>query len=1547
MQKRPSPKLPRCQACSKRTLRPVLHRQFINEVLWAEWREPLGGAEVIFLRKRGHLLIVSRSFCRFAPGVQPVYKACASLVSVDLWQHLLSADPTCECGAFRNLDTETGAKKEIDSNPVKFAWVPAFRHVLINCGRFEVRIATCLEGAEVMKQDRAVFSRWIKLVLSAAVLVLLVGGAWFYRAQMQSTLQAANENLSAIARLKVDQIARWRTERLADAFVLTENPFLADAVARFIETPDTVTSQGLVACFSSLQTRYDYMEILLVAPDGRVLLSLPGGEGGRCGAYAAVLPAAIRERSPMFIDLHASERTSAPHCAVVTPLFAGGGTAPAPAGAIVLVIDPEEFLYPMIQSWPQSSRTAETLLVRREGQDALFLNPLRFNQGAALNVRIPLRQTDVIAVKGLLGERGVVQGLDYRGVSVVGVVEPIPDSPWLMEAKQDAAEVYAVWRLRSVLIMAAVLVLIAAIGAIGLLLSQRERKAHFRTLYQLEAARRAATERHSITLKSIGDGVISTDAHGRVELLNPVAEALTGWTDAEASGRSLQEIFHIVSEDTGERMDDPIARVLREGVVVGLANHTLLIARDGEMRPIADSGAPIRNEENEITGAVLVFRDQSEERRAQQALEKSEAMLKESQRAAALGHYYFDVATGIWSSSEMLDEVYGIDANFTRDVDGWLGLIHPDQREEMASHFANRVLAGRNPMDREFRILRANDGAERWVRSHGALAFDSEGRPVTMFGIVQDVTDRKLKEEALRTSEARYRRAQTIGRVGNWEYDPVTDWFWASEETKRLFGFDPDQSGFTVDEVESCIPDRKRVHQVLMDLIEKGTAYDIEYNIVTVDSGEIRTIQSIAVLEKDADGRPVKVVGVVHDITERKRMEEELRTSEARYRKAQAIGMVGNWEYEPATDWFWGSEETKRIYGFDPDQPGFSPDEVEACIPDRIRVHQALLDLIEKGTPYELEFDIIAVDSGKTKTIRSIAVLEKDADGRPVKVVGVISEITERKLMEEQLHKLNRTYSLLSEVNQMIVHERDTQAVFEAVCRIAVEVGGFCMARIRLPDPQTQQFVPVARAGNEKCVEQWSSAPEHGESDPGLTAAVVRTGKHVVVNDLEFDPSTAAWRNAHQLSCGAAAAFPLVIAGEVYGTLNLYSIETGFFDDEEVRVLDGMAADISFAMTFNKQEQQRRAAEDRTEEHLHHLSALRAIDLAISSSLDLRVTLTILLEQVIGELRVDASAVFLLSPGINQLEYATGRGFNGTGITRMCPKLGDGMIGKAALERHTVCVPHLDEIKSPFPCAELAMEEGFVAMVAIPLISKAQVKGVLTLFHRSALDPEPDWLEFLEALAGQAAIAIDSSQLFDDLQRANMEQALAYDATIEGWSKAMDLRDEETEGHSLRVTDMTIKMARAAGISDADLVHVRRGALLHDMGKMGIPDSILLKPGPLTDEEMTIMRTHPSLAFDMLAPITFLRPALDIPGCHHEKWDGTGYPRGLKGERIPLAARLFAVVDVWDALRSDRPYRKAWDEERVLEHIRALSGTHFDPKAVEVFFRVLAEDKDA
>ena len=366
---------------------------------------------------------------------------------------------------------------------------------------------------------------------------------------------------------------------------------------------------------------------------------------------------------------------------------------------------------------------------------------------------------------------------------------------------------------------------------------------------------------------------------------------------------------------------------------------------------------------------------------------------------------------------------------------------------------------------------------------------------------------------------------------------------------------------------------------------------------------------------------------------------------------------------------------------------------------------------------------------------------------------------------------------------------------------------------------------------------------------------------------------------------------------------------------------------------------ERRRAQEEIKRQIERLAALRSIDNAITSSFDLQNTLRVILEQVVGQLKVDAADVLLLNQRTGSLEYSAGDGFRFELEARSRTGLGRGPAGVAALNRKMVKLPDLTSAPAGSR-PQLVEGEDFVAYYAVPLVAKGKVGGVLEVFNRSPLNPPGEWLDFLETLAGQTAIAVDNALLFQDLQRYNLELSLAYDTTLEGWSHALDLRDRETEGHTQRVTEMTVRLARAMGLDELALIHLRRGAILHDIGKMGIPDAILLKPGPLTDQEWMTMKLHPVYAYELLSPIAFLHPALDIPYCHHEKWDGSGYPRGLEGEEIPLAARIFAVADVYDALRSDRPYRAAWSEERTLEYIRSQAGTHFDPTVVDEFLRM-------
>jgi len=367
----------------------------------------------------------------------------------------------------------------------------------------------------------------------------------------------------------------------------------------------------------------------------------------------------------------------------------------------------------------------------------------------------------------------------------------------------------------------------------------------------------------------------------------------------------------------------------------------------------------------------------------------------------------------------------------------------------------------------------------------------------------------------------------------------------------------------------------------------------------------------------------------------------------------------------------------------------------------------------------------------------------------------------------------------------------------------------------------------------------------------------------------------------------------------------------------------------------------RRATQhERTERRLQRIAALHAIDQAITSSLDLRVTLSVLLDQVVRQLDVDAADVLLHNPQLQRLQFSDGRGFHLTDKTDVSLRLGEGLAGQIALTRQFLSVSNLNQTGYAIARESLVEDENFIAYFGVPLIAKGKLKGVLEIFHRKPLNAETEWVDFLKALATQAAIAIYNAELFADIQRSNVELDLAYIATLEGWVRALDLRDKSTEGHTQRVTRRTVELARSMGMSEKDLVHVHRGALLHDIGKIGIPDHILKKPGPLSEKEWKLMHMHPVYAYEMLSQIDFLRPALDIPYCHHEKWNGTGYPQGLKEGQIPLIARIFAVIDVWDALSSDRPYRKAWPQGDIYEHIVDQAGEHFDPKVVETWLKV-------
>lgn len=476
--------------------------------------------------------------------------------------------------------------------------------------------------------------RWIMAVMIILLFSLLVGGIWYFNSQKTHYHQMAVNELSAIARLKIDQIVDWRTDQIEDASLLVRNPLFTENATRFLLNPDPVLAENLTALLLFFQKTNDIADIFLVDTEGLVRLSL-SGKAERHSGYMPYLKTALHDGKPVLTDVHAA-LPDLPHISVIAPIAEDDGHAAV--GAVVLVSDTARVLVPMTRSWPTPTLSAETLLVTRDGDDVLFLNDLRHKPDAACRFRIPLSRTEVPAVMAVTGQNGFVEGQDYRGIDVLAVIMPVPDSHWFMVAKVDSLEIFNRWRSHGMLILTVIVALVGGLIGFGMLVLQRNRKIHYQKMYQTETELRVSMEKQAITLDAIGDAVIATDGMGRVERLNPVAEALTGWSFAEAIGRPLDDVFCIIDEETRQPAQNPVQRVLREGRIVGLTNHTLLIARDGREIPIADSAAPIRDiqsgqghEPGSICGVVLVFHDQSTERRTSRLIQTRLMLLSYAQ----------------------------------------------------------------------------------------------------------------------------------------------------------------------------------------------------------------------------------------------------------------------------------------------------------------------------------------------------------------------------------------------------------------------------------------------------------------------------------------------------------------------------------------------------------------------------------------------------------------------------------------------------------------------------------------------------------------------------------------------------------------------------------------------------------------------------------------------------------------------------------------------------------------------------------------------------
>jgi PAS domain S-box-containing protein/putative nucleotidyltransferase with HDIG domain len=696
----------------------------------------------------------------------------------------------------------------------------------------------------------------------------------------------------------------------------------------------------------------------------------------------------------------------------------------------------------------------------------------------------------------------------------------------------------------------------------------------------------------------------------------------------------------------------------------------------------------------------------------------------------------------------------------------------------------------------------------------------------------------------------------------------------------------------------------------------------VEYRIQHKD-GRWLSRFARATLVYDEQRRPVNILTIISDVTDRQQAEEALRQSELRFRvlienAPDAITLVGS---DGRVSYV--SPSAIRLLGYSA-QEAIGQMPARYIHPDDLRrVYRRLAEVLRKPGHIAKAQYRYRHKNGEWRWLESTI---SNLLGEPGVAAFVFNfqDITERKRAEDEIRDRLAELEAVNHVSTAMRSAQTLDVMLSVLLDTTLEILNTGAGSISLYDPLKDELRIIFQRG---LFDTHAPYPPQ-KPGTGITGHVFATGQPYLSSNFKTDVLMED-RNRHRFPPGGGVCVPIRAGENVIGTFIVILPPPRETTPSELRFLTTLCEIAGNAI-------QRTTLHQQTQRRMEQLSALRLTDQAINSSFDVRLSLTIILSQVIAQLRVDAAAVLLFNASSQMLTLGAGQGFRTDAPAQVRLRLGEGYAGRAVLERRTVHVPNVAaEPENPRLAQHLAAE-GIVTYHAVPLMAKGQPVGVLEIFQRSPLEPDEDWLDFLTALAGQAAIAIDNAALFENLQRTSSNLAQAYDATIEGWSRALDLRDKDTEGHTRRVADMTVQLASLFDLNADQLAQVRWGALLHDIGKMGIPDNILLKPGPLTDEQWVLMRKHPVLAYEMLSPIQYLRAALDIPYRHHEKWDGTGYPLGLSGERIPLAARVFSVVDVWDALRSDRPYRKAWPDDQVIAHLRSLSGTHFDPRVLAV-----------
>ena len=859
-----------------------------------------------------------------------------------------------------------------------------------------------------------------RLVILAIITVIVIStsGVLYYFHQADKIREEKSHEFIAISKLKINQIVEWRKELERDINVISQSKLFTDLIAGWLANPSNVSFKNeIIYRLKLVRDNFNYDDIIITSKKGEILLALSTKEKSDNHIPLNLVKAVVESRENKFSDLYLCPFHDKIYDDIVSPMISGDNVI----ATLIFRVDPNNYLYPLIQEWPIESKTAETLIFRQDGDSVLFLNELRHQHNTALKLKISLNETKVPAVQAVLGKRGLFEGLDYRNKEVLSFISDIPGAPWLLIAKIDKSEVFSELKFNAVIITFLSVLLVGIAFSVLLYIYSTQQRNTFKELFEKEKELRESQEQFRIILYSIGDAVITTDKYGLVQQVNSVAERLTGWTESEAKGKSLEEIFRIINLETRETVTNPVQKVLGAGKIVGLANHTVLISKNGEEFMIADSGAPIMNSDGDITGVVLVFRDQTIEYNYQKKITESELKFRNLFNSVSIPLCYVSAQGVILSMNNRFLSDIGYSLDDMPTINEWWLLAYPDEKyrkwviDSWNSAVESAITSGKDIESDVYNVTCKNGLVKNII-----IAGITIGEDVLATFI--DVTEQKEAERII------IREKVFSDSVIN----AMPGIFYLFDQNGKFVKWNnalADLSGFSYNEIGQKSPldfivphDHEKIQKAIQTAFKDGEVY-VEADFLA--SGRKNIPFYFTGVRIMLNNEPL-LLGVGVDISRRKKAQQELIESERRLSRAIEdspfpimIHAEGGEVIQISNSWLeftgYQSAEIANIEEWAQKVYGLETEKVKEVI--------NLLYKQETGTN-EGEFEINCKNGKKRIWDISSSPIGRLADGRKL-VITMGNDITARKEAEKELEltltNLQKTNIELESFNKMAV----------------------------------------------------------------------------------------------------------------------------------------------------------------------------------------------------------------------------------------------------------------------------------------------------------------------------------------------------------------------------------------------------------------------------------------------------------------------------------------------------------------------------------------------